>query len=226
MPYKVISLGGSIIIPKDGFDIQFLKKFKKMILAEIKKGQKFIFVVGGGTTARNYQNALKSVEKIDNNELDWMGIAGTRINAEFVRILFGDLAYKEVLNNPTKKIKNNKQIIIFSGWKPGWSTDYVSVLAAETFGAKEVINASNIDYVYTADPKKDSDAKPLKKITWAEMKKIVGDKWNPGANIPFDPIATKKAQKLGLKVFFVKGTELNKFKQVINGVEKVGTIIQ
>jgi uridylate kinase len=37
---KILSIGGSILIPKTGFNIDFLKKFRKLIIDEVKKGQK------------------------------------------------------------------------------------------------------------------------------------------------------------------------------------------
>ncbi len=223
---KIISVGGSIIIPKTGFDLDYLKKFRKLILDEVKKGYKFVLVIGGGSTCRAYQEAAKGVVKMSDTDLDWLGIYTTHFNAEFVRLLFGDQAYAEVIKNPTKKIKNNKPIILAGGWVPGCSTDRDAVLLAKNFKAKEVINLSNFDFVYSADPKKDSNAKPYTKLSWVEMRKIVGDKWNPGANLPFDPMAVKEAQKFGLKVSFVSGADLVEVKKAVEGQPFQGTIVQ
>lgn len=225
MNYKVLSIGGSIIIPPTGFDIEFLKKFRNLILSEIKKGQKFVLVVGGGDTCRRYQKALIGVRKINNEELDWMGIYTTHCNAEFVRLMFGDYAYGEVLKQPTKKVKTAKPIIIAGGWKPGWSTDYDAVQLGKMYGAKEVVNLSNVDYVYDKDPRQHSDAKKLSQISWVDFKKIVGDKWLPGANWPFDPIASKIAASAKITVKFVKGTDLNTVKKVLSGKKFNGTVI-
>lgn len=224
--YKIISLGGSIIIPSSGFDVNFLKKFRDLIVERVKKGDKFILVVGGGSTCRAYQDAAKQVVSMANDDLDWLGIKTTIFNAEFVRFLFKDLAHKEIVTNPTKKIKTSKAIIIAAGWKPGCSTDHDAVLLAKTYGAKEVVNASNISYVYTADPKKDTSAKPLPNLTWNEMKKIVGDTWSPGANVPFDPKAVKTAARLGLTVRFIKGTDLAMLRSVLLGDKFSGSVIQ
>jgi uridylate kinase len=84
---KILSVGGSIIIPKTGFDIPFLKKFRAMILDRIKKGDRFILVIGGGATCRQYQDAAKQVVKMSDEELDWLGIHTTIYNAIFVRFL-------------------------------------------------------------------------------------------------------------------------------------------
>lgn len=224
--YTILSVGGSIVIPKDGFDIAFLKKFKALILKEVQKGQKFILVIGGGGTARAYQSAARGVAGLSNTDLDWVGIYTTILNAQFVRMLFGDAAHTEVITNPTKKVVTKKSIIIGAGWKPGCSTDTDAVLLAKTFGAKEIINLSNIDYVYTADPKIDTKATKLENITWKELRKIIGNKWVPGANVPFDPVAAKTAEKLKLKVSFVKGTELAEVTKVLQGKTCAGTVIK
>lgn len=224
--YKIISVGGSIVIPHTGFDISFLKKFRNLILSRVKKGEKFILVIGGGATCRNYQSALSKVNKVSNTELDWLGIYTTWFNAEFVKLLFGKFVYEEVIKNPTLKIKTNKPIIIAGGWKPGCSTDKDAVLMAKNFGAKELINLSNIEYVYDQDPKKFKDAKKIEKIAWPEFRKnVVGYKWVPGKNVPFDPMASGLAEKLKLKVSILNGTDLGEVEKAVGNKKFKGTVI-
>ncbi len=223
---KIISVGGSIVIPKTGFDIPFLKKFRKLIIDEVKKGNKFILTIGGGATARKYQDAGRKVAKLSDRDLDWIGIHSTIINANFVRILFGEYAYKEIITNPTKKIKTNKPIIIVAGWQPGHSTDVDAVLMAKTYGAKDLINLSNIKYVYDKDPNKFKDAKKIEQICWSDFREnIVGYKWDPGKSAPFDPIASGEAEKLGLRVSILDGTNLKEVRNVIRGKKFQGTVI-
>ena len=161
----VLSLGGSLIIPTEGFNIKFLKGFKKMILKRIKKGYRFIIVCGGGSTSRIYQNAARDVGKLVPEDIDWIGIHATRMNAHFMRTILRNWANPKVIKNPTKKIKWDESVLIAAGWKPGWSTDYDAVKLAELYGAEKVINLSNIAYIYSADPKKDKNAKKIKKIS-------------------------------------------------------------
>ena len=225
--YKILSVGGSIIIPKTGFDIEFLKKFKDLILTRVKKGEKFILVIGGGATCRQYQKAAAEVVKLSNTDLDWLGIHTTWFNAEFVKLLFGNYVYEGVIKNPTIKIKTNKPIIVAGGWKPGCSTDNVAMLLAKNFGAKEVVNLSNIDYVFDKDPNKFSDAKKIENINWKDFRKdIVGLKWVPGANVPFDPVASALAQKLKLRVNILKGTDLQEVKNVLENKKFKGTVVE
>ncbi|MFH1286764.1 MAG: UMP kinase [Candidatus Magasanikbacteria bacterium] len=223
--YKIVSVGGSIIIPKTGFDISFLKKFRGLILKEASKGNKFILVIGGGSTCRQYQDAARRTVKLSKDDLDWIGIHTTVYNAQFVKTLFGYNAYKDVISDPTKKVKTNKPIIIASGWKPGCSTDKDAVLLAKTYGAKEVVNLSNIKYAYDKDPNKFQDAKRIEQIDWKLFRKIVGNKWDPGLSAPFDPIASREAEKLGLTVSILDGKNLKEVASVLVGRKFKGTII-
>jgi uridylate kinase len=222
---KVISVGGSIIIPKTGFNIQFLKKFRSLVLRHAKKGTKFILVIGGGATARQFQEAAKKLGKFSQRDLDWVGIHATILNAQFVRTLFKDFAYQDLQGDPTKKIKTTRSVIIGAGYLPGHSTDMDAVLLAKTYGAKEVINLSNIEYVYDKDPSKYKSAKKIKEIDWHNFRKIVGNKWKAGANTPFDPVASREAEKLGLQVSILRGTNLGEVENALRGRKFKGTVI-
>ena len=105
--WKIISVGGSIIIPKTGFEPKFLTEFRDLIIKYVKQGEQFILMVGGGATARQYQEAGREVG-LSTRDLDWIGIYATLINANFVRHLFSQVAHKEVISNPTKKIRTKK----------------------------------------------------------------------------------------------------------------------
>ena len=232
----IISLGGSLVAPaRNGFaigdaggpgeiDLGFLKNFKHS-LQKYLGAKKFFIIVGGGRTARVYQNALLEFGA-NNTNRDWIGINISRLNAEVIKQLFGKLAYSEIIEDPTKKVTNKKDILVAGGWKPGWSTDYVSVLIAKTYGVDTIINLTNIDYVYDKDPKQFPDAKPIKEINWKDFRKIVGDKWTPGLSMPFDSRASKIAEKLKIKVAMINGKKLDRLEYFLNNKPFAGTIIQ
>lgn len=224
----IISLGGSLIIPKTGFNTRFLKEFRKLILSLVKKGHQFVIVTGGGATCRYYQDAArKTVPTLTKDDLDWIGIYTTHFNARFVQYLFKDSAYKDIIVNPKKKVRTTKPIIIGAGYEPGHSTDMDAVYLAKQYGAKTILNLSNIDYAYTKDPNKHKDAKKIKEMDWATFRKeVVGNTWDPGKSAPFDPIASREAQKLGLEVGILKGTSLKEVEKAILGKPYKGTIIK
>ncbi|MEA3429856.1 MAG: UMP kinase [Nanoarchaeota archaeon] len=219
---KVISLGGSIIAP-DGIDINFLKKFKKLIL-KISKKEKIIIVCGGGKVCRRYINAAKNISKVSTQDQDKIGIQATRLNAELLRTILGKSTHSKVIYDPNKKVRF-KQILITAGHKPGSSSDYDAIILAKTYKCKEVINLTNIDYIYDKDPKKYKSAKPLKKLSWNQLLKIIGTKWVSGQNYPFDPVASKKGKNLQLKLKLLNGRNLKNTQKCLEGKEFKGSIV-
>jgi len=221
----ILSVGGSLIVPEE-VDTEFLKKFRALILEKVKKGDKFVIICGGGKINTRYNEAAQKVTKISDADLDWLGIHVTRLNAQFVRLLFGSLAHREVIINPTKKIKIAKSVVIGAGYKPGWSTDYDAVMIAKVSVAKTVINLSNIDYAYTDDPRTNPEAKPIKNISWKDFRKIVGNVWKPRMNKPFDPIASKLAEKSKIKVIILNGKNIKNLERCLAGKKFEGTVIE
>ncbi|MCH8003026.1 MAG: UMP kinase [Nanoarchaeota archaeon] len=220
----IMSLGGSVVVP-DKIDVKFLRSFKKIINKFIKKNYRFVIYCGGGNVARNYQKTASQIAKLNNNDLDWLGIHATRLNANLLKILFEDNSENIIIENPNKKIKFNKKILIAAGWLPGWSTDYDAVLLAKNLKIKTIINMSNVNYVYDKDPKKNKNAKKIKNICWKHYRKIIGVKWKAGLNKPFDPVAAKEAEKLGSKVIII-GKNLKNFENLLNNKRFDGTIIK
>src|SRR3989338_5313287 len=106
----IISLGGSLIAP-DNIDIQFLKGFKAVIEEHIKNGNKFVIICGGGKTARKYQEAASELMAAGNEELDWIGIMATRLNALLLLYIFGKNTQDPIVANPTEKINFKKSIV-------------------------------------------------------------------------------------------------------------------
>jgi uridylate kinase len=223
--YMIISLGGSLVVPED-IDTSFLKKFSKLILSHVKKGRRFIIIVGGGKTCRKYQKAASEISRLNREDLDWLGIHSTRLNAHLLRTIFRSVAHAVIIKNPTEKIRTSNPVIIAAGWKPGRSTDYDAVLLARNFKSNSVLNLSNVDYVYSNDPKTHTSAKPIKQMSWKDFREMVGNKWHPGLNAPFDPVASREAQKLGLKVVIMNGRNIPNLEDFLSGKKFKGTIIE
>ncbi|MDR1931884.1 MAG: UMP kinase [Spirochaetales bacterium] len=223
---KVISLGGSIVAP-EAVDTAYLKDFCLLVreyLAE-DAGRKLILVIGGGGPARAYQGAYREIaDKPENEAQDWIGIAATRLNGELVRGLFPAECRDPLAIDP-RNAPFTGRVLIAAGWKPGFSSDYDAVFLAEKFGADTVINLSNINKVYTADPKKDPAAKPLDRLSWREFLEVVGDEWTPGKNAPFDPVAARKAADLKMQVIVAAGKDLDNLRKILTDKPFTGTLI-
>src|SRR5688572_3079970 len=99
----IMSLGGSLVYPNGGVDIEFLKRFNKFIREELaaNPNRQFFIVVGGGTIARHYRDAGRSVvgHELSPDDLDWLGIHATKMNAHLIRTIFRDIAHQYVLKH-------------------------------------------------------------------------------------------------------------------------------
>ena len=224
----VISLGGSLIVP-DEIDWEFVKNFKSLIEKQVEKGLRFVIVTGGGKIARKYIEAGSRIDEIENEDKDWLGIHATRMNAHFIRTVFRKHAHPTINKNPYDLegfLKAKESILVAAGYKPGNSTDYIAVMIGKQFGAKKVANLSNIDFVYDSDPRKNPEAKKIEKTSWNDFRKMVGDKWDPGANVPFDPIASKLAEEEGMEVAIMNGRNLENLEKYLSEEKFEGTIIK
>lgn len=224
----VLSVGGSMIVPNGGINVPFLKKLNIFVRKNLSPHRRFFIVAGGGSTARHYIDAGKGVVKrITNEDLDWLGIHSTRLNAHLLRTIFRDVAHPRIVENYDKKMLGVKEpVIIGGGWKPGWSTDYCAVMFAKDYGANLILNMSNIYNVYTKDPNQFKDAKVIEKTTWDFYETLIGDKWIPGLSAPFDPVASQLAKKNGLTVIVTKGDDFANLQRIIDGQNFKGTVIK
>lgn len=226
----VVSLGGSIVAP-EGPDPAFLADFRALVERHlaVDPERRLILVVGGGGPARLWQKAYREAKAAstasDPDAQDWIGVMATRLNAQLVKALFGELAPQEVVIDPSAVVLFMGRILVAAGWKPGFSTDFDAVLLAEKFGAGTIVNLSNIAKVFTDDPRVNPAARPLDKVSWKDFAVLVGTEWSPGKNAPFDPVATKRATELGLKVICAAGRDLPNLEAILERREFVGTII-
>ncbi len=225
----VIKLGGSLIVPNGGLDISYIKKFYTFIRQQVaERKRRFFILIGGGVLSRHYRDAGVEItgHALTPEDLDWLGIHATRLNAHLFRTIFRDLAHPNIIKKYEFVQKPEKPIVIAAGWKPGWSTDYDAVILAQDYNIKTIIKMSNTDYVYDKDPNKFKDAKPLTRISWKDYRAMVGDTWRPGQHEPFDPIAAKLGSELGIRVFYLHGKDLANVERAIGGEKFRGTIIE
>ena len=99
---------------------------------------------------------------------------------------------------------------------------------ADVLGLKEVFKLSDIDHIYTADPDKDPNAKPIEKITWVEYREIFGitdgDEHMPNAHVPISVECSRFCDRKGITFYVAGGDNLKRSKDLVD-VFKTGTVI-
>lgn len=220
----VIGLGGSVIFP-DEIDasllvawVTFVKKFAKQY--------QFVIVMGGGKLARRYQNAAKEVRSITAKEGDWLGIEATRANAKLVQVVFGDFADKKIIDSRDAIKKLTKPVTIACGWTPGWSTDFIAAVLADTYHAGVTIMAGKPAYIFNKNPDQYKDAKKIERLSWKDYEKIVPKKWIPGANAPIDPVCAKFSRQHKISSIVLDGRNMKNLEDLFSGKDFQGTLVE
>ena len=215
----VISLGGSVIVPKE-VDIEFLTGFAEMI-KELSKKHKFSVVCGGGSTARLYAGAAQQLGIKEHDAHD-VGTQATLLNAFLMAKL---LKAKFVPGHPSKTAKAfGKKPVTSGGYKPGWTTDVDAALIAKEVKADALINVTNVDYVYDSDPRISPYAKPIVKISWKDFMKLPVMERKPGMHFVFDPDAAEICKKAKVKVY-VLSKDAGNLRKCLEGKSFIGTTI-
>lgn len=223
----VISVGGSLIVPEE-IDTQFIANLKEVLEVHMSyHGRRFIIITGGGRTARKYQTAVEQFIDLNMQDLDWIGIYATRLNGNLLRTIFKEHAYRQMITNPDEilDVPEDFKLVVAAGYRPGASTDLRAVQIAERINAQKVVNLTNTDYIFTTDPKENPDAERIETITWDAFRKLIPERWDPGLNAPFDPIASKEAQEAGIEVASINGNNLESLSSYLEGEDFTGTRI-
>lgn len=229
----VVKLGGSLVSPSEytPVDFDYLTKLLSLFNNYISAGRKFAVVVGGGRLCRNYQNLLTNQGKNDPEDLHWVGIAATNLNAEMVRAFWGNICEKKIIRYEDyyekAELKFEKDILIGCGSRPHFSTDLACILLANRIGAKTIICLKDVDGVYQEDPKVCPNAEKCAQLSWNDYSSIIGKKkqHDPGGNLPVDPVASAAAQKDGIVFKVMSGKDMESVKNAIEGREFNGTTI-
>lgn len=224
----VISIGGSLLT-KD-LTIENFKKYADVILKLKRQGHDLIVVCGGGKVCREYQKVGREFTK-DMNLLDFIGIMATHLNASTLVTALGNEGYLikwKVEKEAVKEVKKHfgKKILVGGGYDVGSSSDYDAAIFAEAVKADLLINATNIDGVYTADPNIDPNTKKLTKLTHEEFEKIIlQNPQKPGEYRLFDLPATRLIKEMKLKTIFIDGNDPEEIMRAVEGNHN-GTVIK
>ena len=201
----VISLGGSRIVPGD-VDYKFIEDFKKLVVKH--PSQKFVVVTGGGSTARKYIGAIKKLGK-KTKQQSMSGISITRMHASFLAGIFGKRANSpDAIPRSMKRVSNllAKNQVVFCGalrYKKNNTSDGTAADLASYLKCP-FINITDISGLYTADPRKNKNAKFIKNITWKKFDAIASKiKFKAGQHFVLDQNAAKKILEKKIPTYIV-----------------------
>jgi uridylate kinase len=214
-----------------GLDFRTVDSFAKEVKAVHALGVHLALVVGGGNIIRG---TAASQEGVDRVSADYMGMLGTVINALALQdvlekigvntrvmtaIRMESVAEPYIRRRAIRHLEKGRLIIFAAGTgNPFFSTDTAGVLRALEIEAQVILKATNVDGIYTNDPRKDPKATLLRRITYQEA--IVKNYAVMDANA----FGLCKANQLPIVVFNIN--QPGAIKRVLEGDPDVGTIVR
>jgi uridylate kinase len=119
-----------------------------------------------------------------------------------------------------------KPILICAAEEPGHSSDVDAVKIAKRIGTNILYRLTNVDAIYTSDPKSNPDAQPIHKLTWDKYFEVLGiNEFTPGGHYPVDPVASKMSNEADLIFYLMDGENLENFSRSLRGEDFKGSII-
>lgn len=220
----LIKIGGHLL--GTGPDLDKISAYANLLEKLQQLGHIIVAVVGGGENSRKYISIARQLGA-EEALCDQIGIEVSRLNARLIIAKLGKYAYAEPPTNvhEFRRAFETGKIIVMGGLTPGHSTDAVAAIAAELIKADILIRATDVDGVYTADPKKDPTAKRLNRISPTKLLEmsLAGKCW-AGEYELFDPLAVKIIQRSKIPTWIVNGSKLKNIEAIIKG-KKVGTLV-
>jgi uridylate kinase len=184
----VIKLSGEYLAGGQAFGIDqpTVDRIADDLIAAQKLGVEVAVVIGGGNIVRGVEVSSRGVSRPTG---DTMGMLATMMNclaleaaierkgvparalSAFVMPQIAELFTRTAAH----KYLSDGRIILLGGGtgNPFFTTDTTAVLRAAEIGAQAVLKATNVDGVYSADPKKDPSAKRFDRLSHSQA--IAGD---------------------------------------------------
>jgi uridylate kinase len=228
----LLKISGEALAGEKGFGLDYtiVEAFAEEIKAVHALGVNLALVVGGGNIIRG---TTASREGLDRVSADYMGMLGTVINALALQdvlenigvhtrvmtaIRMESVAEPYIRRRAIRHLEKGRLIIFAAGTgNPFFSTDTAGVLRALEIEAQVILKATNVDGIYTGDPKKDPAATFIPELTFQEA--IVKNYAVMDANA----FGLCKANQLPIIVFNIN--QPGAITRVLQG-ERVGTVVR
>jgi uridylate kinase len=214
-----------------GLDFHVVEAFAEEIKAVHALGVHLSLVVGGGNIIRG---ATASREGLDRVSADYMGMLATVINALALQdvlekigvdtrvmtaVRMESVAEPYIRRRAIRHLEKGRLVIFAAGTgNPFFSTDTAGVLRALEIEAQVILKATNVDGVYTEDPRKNAEATFIRELTYQEA--IVKNYAVMDANA----FGLCKANHLPIVVFNINRP--GAIRRVLEGDPDIGTIVR
>jgi len=220
----VIRVGGSVVASP--FNPVLMNAYVELLLNLKRQGHVVAAVVGGGSLSRDLIKTARAMG-LSEAAQDEVAISVSRLMAQlFVLRLgtHGTLSVPNRIEDAAELLKEGK-IVVMGGLIPGMTTDTVAAMLAERVNADLLVKATDVDGVFTRDPKKHKDAEKLERLSFSDLFGLFEkERHEAGIHQVLDPEAVRVLQKKRIRTVVVNGFKPKNVLLAVRG-ERVGTLI-
>jgi len=220
----VIRVGGSVVASP--FNPVLMNAYVELLLNLRRQGHEVAAVVGGGSLSRELIKTARAMG-LSEAAQDEVAISVSRLMAQLFVLRLGKHGTLTVPTNmeDAAKLLAERKIVVMGGLKPGMTTDTVAAMLAERVNADLLVKATDVDGVFTSDPKKDKNAKKLERLSFDDLFGFFErERHEAGIHQVLDPEAVRVLQRKRIKTVVVNGFKSENVLLAVKG-ERVGTLI-
>jgi uridylate kinase len=162
-----------------GIDPQAAERCARDIAAVREAGTEICIVVGGGNIFRGLAASANGMDRV---KADYIGMMATVMNGVALENAFAAIGQPASLHSalPVPHVAGpfdrnraladlaGGRIVVFAGGtgNPFFTTDTTAALRAAEMSCDVILKATQVDGIYTADPKRDPDARRFDRLTY------------------------------------------------------------
>jgi uridylate kinase len=221
----VIRIGGSVVASP--LNSALVGRYVDLLKKLGKEGHKVVAVVGGGSLAREFINVAAD-QGLEEAERDLVAIYVSRLFARLFVLCLGEAGCGKVPTslNMVDSCFRGEKVVVMGGLRPGMTTDAVAALVGERIEAELLVKASNVDGIFTKDPKKYQDAEKLDALGFDDLDRLLEEnRHRAGIHQILDPEAVKFLRRCRLKTVVVNGFDVENVLAAVKG-KKVGSVVE
>jgi uridylate kinase len=227
----VLKIGGSILYDSNlEVNFKLLEKVKHWYIDSKNRYGKIGIVVGGGKLSRDMHSKISHA--VGGEEyLHNIAMSVTQTNAALIQgyIEDEDLFLPQTLGDAYEYLMGDvPRYIVSGGLKSGWSTDFDAAVFADILDAERILKISDIAYVYTEDPEGNSNALPIKDMSWEQYFKQFGitngDRHKANVSMPIDTECAQFCERKELSFYIAGGSRVENMENIEQILEE-GTLI-
>lgn len=219
----VIKLGGHSVFEGLEMDTKYVRELKEVLTETLRLYDWVAVVVGGGEIARKYISWGRELG-LNESALDVIGLRVAAVNASVLWAYFHGVAppYVPTSIYDAVGMLPSWRMIFVGGLQPAQSTTTVAALLAEALRADKLIVATDVDGVYSDDPKRNPGAKKFNEVTVSELERLFGGGLVAGGYRLMDPITLSIVKRSKIEVRVIAGKPACNILRALKG-DPIGT---